>query len=67
MRVQLHCIAKIHVVYLKEVYLLASLWFSHIVQSSFCGAPFFLSQQRQNVRLIPTIYHGRKNELSRNH
>nr|WGU20739.1 hypothetical chloroplast RF15 [Eomecon chionantha]WGU20810.1 hypothetical chloroplast RF15 [Eomecon chionantha] len=35
MRVQLHCIARIHVVYLKQVDLLASL----MVQSSSRGAP----------------------------
>ncbi|KAG6621040.1 hypothetical protein I3842_Q035400 [Carya illinoinensis] len=44
MRVQLHCIAGIHVVYLKEVDLL-----SH----------------RQNVGLVPTVHHGRKDSLSR--
>nr|YP_011000285.1 Ycf15 [Robinsonia gayana]YP_011000298.1 Ycf15 [Robinsonia gayana]YP_011000546.1 Ycf15 [Senecio petrophyus]YP_011000559.1 Ycf15 [Senecio petrophyus]YP_011000633.1 Ycf15 [Robinsonia thurifera]YP_011000646.1 Ycf15 [Robinsonia thurifera]WPN82774.1 Ycf15 [Robinsonia gayana]WPN82775.1 Ycf15 [Robinsonia gayana]WPN83035.1 Ycf15 [Senecio petrophyus]WPN83036.1 Ycf15 [Senecio petrophyus]WPN83122.1 Ycf15 [Robinsonia thurifera] len=38
MRVQLHCIARIHVVYLKEVDLLAFL----TVQSSSRRAPFFL-------------------------
>ncbi|KAL5811274.1 hypothetical protein ACOSQ4_027842 [Xanthoceras sorbifolium] len=38
MKVQLHCIARIHVVYLKEVDLLASL----MVQSSSCRAPFLL-------------------------
>nr|QRG00123.1 Ycf15 [Litchi chinensis]QRG00137.1 Ycf15 [Litchi chinensis] len=36
MKVQLHCIARIHVVYLKEVDLLASL----MVQSSSRQAPF---------------------------
>nr|QKY75400.1 Ycf15 [Barnadesia lehmannii]QKY75413.1 Ycf15 [Barnadesia lehmannii] len=47
MRVQLHCIARIHVVYLKEVDLLASL----TVQSSSRRAPFLLGPQRQNVGL----------------
>ena len=61
MRVQLHCIARIHVVYLKEVDLLAS----RIVQSSSRRAPFPLGPQRQNVGLVPTVHHGRKDSLSR--
>nr|YP_010492223.1 hypothetical protein ODE54_pgp020 [Carum buriaticum]YP_010492237.1 hypothetical protein ODE54_pgp006 [Carum buriaticum]YP_010697404.1 Ycf15 protein [Aulacospermum tianschanicum]YP_010697418.1 Ycf15 protein [Aulacospermum tianschanicum]UWM94534.1 hypothetical protein [Carum buriaticum]UWM94548.1 hypothetical protein [Carum buriaticum]WCF70269.1 Ycf15 protein [Aulacospermum tianschanicum]WCF70283.1 Ycf15 protein [Aulacospermum tianschanicum] len=63
MRVQLHCIARIHVVYLKEVDLLASL----MVQSSSRRAPFLLGPQIQNVRLAPTVHHGRKDSLSRDH
>ena len=53
MRVQLHCIARICVVYLKEVDLLASL----TVQSSSRRAPFLLGPQRQNVGLPPTVHH----------
>nr|YP_010127349.1 hypothetical chloroplast RF15 [Procris crenata]YP_010127362.1 hypothetical chloroplast RF15 [Procris crenata]QPO90544.1 hypothetical chloroplast RF15 [Procris crenata]QPO90557.1 hypothetical chloroplast RF15 [Procris crenata] len=41
MRVQLHCIARIHVVYLKEVDP------SLMLQSSSRGAPFLLGPQRQ--------------------
>nr|YP_010305072.1 Ycf15 [Sanicula astrantiifolia]YP_010305085.1 Ycf15 [Sanicula astrantiifolia]YP_010555664.1 Ycf15 [Eryngium foetidum]YP_010555678.1 Ycf15 [Eryngium foetidum]QWQ51781.1 Ycf15 [Sanicula orthacantha var. stolonifera]QWQ52042.1 Ycf15 [Sanicula lamelligera]QWQ51783.1 Ycf15 [Sanicula orthacantha var. stolonifera]QWQ52044.1 Ycf15 [Sanicula lamelligera]ULR86902.1 Ycf15 [Sanicula astrantiifolia] len=63
MRVQLHCIARIHVVYLKEVDLLASL----TVQSSSRRAPFLLGPQIQNVRLAPTAHHERKDSLSRDH
>nr|YP_009749792.1 hypothetical chloroplast RF15 [Leucanthemum maximum]YP_009749805.1 hypothetical chloroplast RF15 [Leucanthemum maximum]YP_009775753.1 Ycf15 protein [Leucanthemum vulgare]YP_009775766.1 Ycf15 protein [Leucanthemum vulgare]YP_009775840.1 Ycf15 protein [Leucanthemum virgatum]YP_009775853.1 Ycf15 protein [Leucanthemum virgatum]QIJ46047.1 hypothetical chloroplast RF15 [Leucanthemum maximum]QIJ46061.1 hypothetical chloroplast RF15 [Leucanthemum maximum]QJA15979.1 Ycf15 protein [Leucanthemum vu len=63
MRVQLHCIARIHVVYLKEVDPLASL----TVQSSSRRAPFLLGPQRQNVGLVPTVHHGRKDSLSRDH
>nr|YP_009469296.1 hypothetical chloroplast RF15 [Byrsonima coccolobifolia]YP_009469311.1 hypothetical chloroplast RF15 [Byrsonima coccolobifolia]YP_009469384.1 hypothetical chloroplast RF15 [Byrsonima crassifolia]YP_009469398.1 hypothetical chloroplast RF15 [Byrsonima crassifolia]AVD96523.1 hypothetical chloroplast RF15 [Byrsonima coccolobifolia]AVD96538.1 hypothetical chloroplast RF15 [Byrsonima coccolobifolia]AVD96611.1 hypothetical chloroplast RF15 [Byrsonima crassifolia]AVD96624.1 hypothetical chloropl len=59
MRVQLHCIARIHLVYLKEVDLLASL----MVQSS----SRLLGPQRQNVGLVPTVHHGRKDSLSRGH
>ncbi|KAI3692879.1 hypothetical protein L6452_32704 [Arctium lappa] len=51
MRVPLHCIARIHVVYLKEVDLLASL----TVQSSSRRAPFLLGPQRQNKILIYNI------------
>ncbi|KAB2038483.1 hypothetical protein ES319_D03G148100v1 [Gossypium barbadense] len=42
---QLHSIVKIHVAYLEEVDLLASL----MVLSSSCRAPFLLGPQRQNV------------------
>nr|YP_010340161.1 hypothetical protein RF15 [Celtis australis]YP_010340175.1 hypothetical protein RF15 [Celtis australis]UOA66481.1 hypothetical protein RF15 [Celtis australis]UOA66482.1 hypothetical protein RF15 [Celtis australis] len=63
MRVQLHCIARIHVVYLKEVDPLSSL----MLQSSSRGAPFLLGPQRQNVGLVPTVHHGRKDSLSRDH
>nr|WAJ59010.1 hypothetical protein RF15 [Lannea coromandelica] len=63
MKVQLHCIARIHVVYLKEVDLLASL----MVQSSSRRAPFLLGPQRQHVGLVPTVNHGRKDSLSRDH
>nr|WDY86065.1 Ycf15 [Moutabea gentryi]WDY86066.1 Ycf15 [Acanthocladus brasiliensis] len=56
MRVQPHCIFRTHVVYLKEVDLLASL----MLQSSSRGAPFLLGPQRQNVGLVPTVHHGRK-------
>ena len=65
MRVQLHCIARIRVVYLKEVDHLASL----MVQSSSRRAPFLflLGPQRQNVGLVPTVHHGRKDSLSRDH
>ncbi|CAH2057160.1 unnamed protein product [Thlaspi arvense] len=41
---------------LKEVDLLASL----MVQSSSRRAPFLLGPQRQNVGLMPTVHHGRK-------
>nr|YP_009972703.1 Ycf15 [Acer negundo]YP_009972716.1 Ycf15 [Acer negundo]QKY62776.1 Ycf15 [Acer negundo]QKY62792.1 Ycf15 [Acer negundo]QNH84162.1 Ycf15 [Acer negundo]QNH84175.1 Ycf15 [Acer negundo]QOX10038.1 hypothetical chloroplast RF15 [Acer negundo] len=61
MKVQLHCIARMHVVYLKEVDLLASL----MVQSSSRRAPFLLGPQRQNGGLVPTVNHGRKDSLSR--
>nr|YP_010160795.1 hypothetical chloroplast RF15 [Artocarpus integer]YP_010160807.1 hypothetical chloroplast RF15 [Artocarpus integer]QHB74343.1 hypothetical chloroplast RF15 [Artocarpus heterophyllus]QHB74354.1 hypothetical chloroplast RF15 [Artocarpus heterophyllus]QRH18302.1 hypothetical chloroplast RF15 [Artocarpus integer]QRH18314.1 hypothetical chloroplast RF15 [Artocarpus integer] len=61
MRVQLHCIARIHVVYLKKVDPLPSL----MLQSSSRGAPFILGPQRQNVGLVPTVHHGRKDSLSR--
>lgn len=63
MRVQLHCIARIHVVYLKQVDLLASL----MVQSYSRRAPFLLGPQRQNVGLVPTVHHGRKDSPSRDH
>nr|CAB88775.1 hypothetical protein [Spinacia oleracea]CAB88796.1 hypothetical protein [Spinacia oleracea] len=63
MRVQLHCIARICVVYLKEVDLLASL----IVQSSSRRASLLLGPQRQNVGLVPTVHHGRRDSLSRDH
>ena len=65
MKAQLHCIARIHVVYLKEVDLLPSL----MVQSSSRWAPFLLGPQRQNVGLglAPTVNHGRKDLLSRDH
>lgn len=61
MRVQLHCIAGIHVVYLKEVDLLAFL----MLQSPSRGAPFLLGPQRKNGGLVPTVHHGRKDSLSR--
>nr|YP_009590684.1 hypothetical chloroplast protein RF15 [Lophocereus schottii]AVY52223.1 hypothetical chloroplast protein RF15 [Lophocereus schottii] len=62
MRIQLHCIARICVVYayLKEVDLLASI----IVQSSSRRAPLLLGPQRQNVGLAPTVHHD---SLSRDH
>nr|QHB76010.1 Ycf15 [Cucumis melo subsp. melo]QHB76024.1 Ycf15 [Cucumis melo subsp. melo] len=63
MRVQLHCIARIHVVYLKEVDLLASL----MLQSSSRRAPFLLDPQRENGGLVLTVHHGRKDSLSRDH
>ncbi|KAL7191099.1 hypothetical protein ACSBR2_023221 [Camellia fascicularis] len=63
MRVQLHCISRIHVVYLKEVNLLASL----MVQSSSRRALFLLGPQRQNVGLMPIVHHERKDSLSRDH
>nr|AJZ74735.1 hypothetical chloroplast RF15 [Morus mongolica]AMY59168.1 hypothetical chloroplast RF15 [Morus alba var. multicaulis]ANE10857.1 hypothetical chloroplast RF15 [Morus alba var. atropurpurea]AJZ74740.1 hypothetical chloroplast RF15 [Morus mongolica]AMY59169.1 hypothetical chloroplast RF15 [Morus alba var. multicaulis] len=53
--------ARIHVVYLKKVDPLASL----MLQSSSRGAPFLLGPQRQNVGLVPTVHHGRKDSLSR--
>nr|QYK19766.1 hypothetical chloroplast RF15 [Blumea balsamifera]QYK19779.1 hypothetical chloroplast RF15 [Blumea balsamifera] len=65
MRVQLHCIARIHVVYLKEVDLLASLTVQ--IQTSSRRDPFLLGPQRQNVGLAPTVHHGRKDSLSRDH
>ncbi|BAV56681.1 hypothetical chloroplast RF15 (chloroplast) [Ipomoea nil] len=55
--------ARIHVVYLKEVDLLASL----LVHFSSRRAPFLLGPQRQNVGLVPTVHHGRKDSLSRDH
>ena len=63
MRVQPHCIARTHVVYLKEVDLLAFL----MLQSSSRRAPFLLGPQRQNVGLVPTVHHERKDSLSRDH
>nr|YP_010396880.1 Ycf15 [Rupiphila tachiroei]YP_010396894.1 Ycf15 [Rupiphila tachiroei]UQJ76081.1 Ycf15 [Rupiphila tachiroei]UQJ76082.1 Ycf15 [Rupiphila tachiroei] len=48
---------------MKEVDLLASL----TVQSSSRRAPFLLGPQIQNVRLAPTVHHGRKDSLSRDH
>nr|YP_010687702.1 hypothetical protein RF15 [Ferula syreitschikowii]YP_010687715.1 hypothetical protein RF15 [Ferula syreitschikowii]WBR36962.1 hypothetical protein RF15 [Ferula syreitschikowii]WBR36963.1 hypothetical protein RF15 [Ferula syreitschikowii] len=60
MRVQLHCIARIHVVYLKEVDLLASL----TVQPSSRRAPFLLGPQIQNVRQAPTSS-SRKKRLTK--
>nr|ASA68915.1 hypothetical chloroplast RF15 [Glycine soja] len=63
MRVQPHCIARTHVVYLKKVDLLASL----MLQSSCRLAPFLLGPQRQNVRQVPTVHHERKDLLSRDH
>ncbi|KAL0462635.1 UNVERIFIED_CONTAM: hypothetical protein Slati_0151100 [Sesamum latifolium] len=30
-------------------------------------APFLLGPQRQNVGLVPTVHHGRKDSLSRDH
>nr|YP_009627450.1 Ycf15 [Tinospora cordifolia]QCC70896.1 Ycf15 [Tinospora cordifolia] len=64
MRVQLHCIARIRVVYLKRVDLFASL----MVQSSSRGKPpFLLGPQRKNVGLMPTVHHGRKDSPSRDH
>nr|YP_010449965.1 hypothetical chloroplast RF15 [Strychnos nux-vomica]YP_010449978.1 hypothetical chloroplast RF15 [Strychnos nux-vomica]UTU96638.1 hypothetical chloroplast RF15 [Strychnos nux-vomica]UTU96639.1 hypothetical chloroplast RF15 [Strychnos nux-vomica]UTU96725.1 hypothetical chloroplast RF15 [Strychnos nux-vomica]UTU96726.1 hypothetical chloroplast RF15 [Strychnos nux-vomica] len=63
MRVQLHCIARIHVVYLKEVDLLASL----MAHSSSRRAPFLLGPQRQNVGRVPTVHHGRRDSLSGDH
>ena len=63
MKVLLHCIARIHGVYLKEVDLLASL----MVQSSSRRAPFLLDPQRQNGGLVPTVHHGRKDSPNRDH
>nr|YP_010181330.1 hypothetical protein Ycf15 [Ophiorrhiza densa]YP_010181344.1 hypothetical protein Ycf15 [Ophiorrhiza densa]QVD42893.1 hypothetical protein Ycf15 [Ophiorrhiza densa]QVD42907.1 hypothetical protein Ycf15 [Ophiorrhiza densa] len=60
MRVQLHCIARIHVVYLKEVDLLAFF----MAHSSSRRAPLL---QRQNVGRMPTVQHGRRDSLSRDH
>nr|YP_009757196.1 hypothetical chloroplast RF15 [Elatostema dissectum]YP_009757209.1 hypothetical chloroplast RF15 [Elatostema dissectum]YP_010282655.1 hypothetical chloroplast RF15 [Elatostema stewardii]YP_010282668.1 hypothetical chloroplast RF15 [Elatostema stewardii]QIM59015.1 hypothetical chloroplast RF15 [Elatostema dissectum]QIM59028.1 hypothetical chloroplast RF15 [Elatostema dissectum]UHM25406.1 hypothetical chloroplast RF15 [Elatostema stewardii]UHM25419.1 hypothetical chloroplast RF15 [Elatostem len=51
--------ARIHVVYLKEVDP------SLMLQSSSRGAPFLLGPQKQNVGLVPTVHHGRKDSLSR--
>lgn len=45
MKALLHCITRIHVVYLKEVDLLASL----MVQSSSRRAPFLLGPQRRRT------------------
>ncbi|KAH0437201.1 hypothetical protein IEQ34_005395 [Dendrobium chrysotoxum] len=47
----------------EAVDLLASL----MVQPSSRGAPFFLGPQRQNVGLVPTVHHGRKDSPSRDH
>nr|QVY57670.1 hypothetical chloroplast RF15 [Crocus olivieri subsp. istanbulensis]QVY57682.1 hypothetical chloroplast RF15 [Crocus olivieri subsp. istanbulensis] len=63
MRVQLHCIARIHVVYLKQ---LTSLLLSHGT-TLFPLSPFLLGPQRQNVGLVPTVHHGRKDSPSRDH
>jgi len=62
MRIQLHCIARICVVYfyLKEVDLFAFI----IVQSCSRRAPILLGPQRQNVGLAPTVHHD---SLSRDH
>ena len=49
-------------IYWKEVYLLASM-----VQSSSRGASFLLGPQRQNVGLVPTVNHGRKDSLRQDH
>ncbi|URE16395.1 hypothetical protein MUK42_25823 [Musa troglodytarum] len=38
-----------------------------MVQPSSRGAPFLLDPQRQNVGLVPTVHHGRKNSSNRNH
>ncbi|THU43405.1 hypothetical protein C4D60_Mb08t16950 [Musa balbisiana] len=43
--------------------LLASL----TVQPSSRGAPFLLGPQRQNVGLVPTVHHGRKDSPNRDH
>nr|QWE50267.1 Ycf15 [Biophytum sensitivum]QWE50279.1 Ycf15 [Biophytum sensitivum] len=56
-------IARIRVIYLKEVDLLASF----MIQSSSRQAPFLLGPQIQNVGLVPTVHHGRKDSLSRDH
>lgn len=45
----------------EAVDLLASL----MVQPSSRGAPFLLGPQRQNVGLVPTVHHGRKDSPSR--
>ncbi|THU42802.1 hypothetical protein C4D60_Mb00t18090 [Musa balbisiana] len=47
----------------KMVDLLASL----TVQPSSRGAPFLLGPQRQNVGLVPTVHHGRKDSPNRDH
>jgi len=63
MRVQLHCIARILVVYLILVDLLVLM-----VQSSsrWPTLPLFLlGPQRQNVGLVPTVHHGRKDSPKR--
>jgi len=49
-------------IYWKEVYLRASM-----VQSSSRGASFLLGPQRQNVGLVPTVNHGRKDSLRQDH
>nr|YP_010178542.1 Ycf15 [Paphiopedilum tranlienianum]YP_010178551.1 Ycf15 [Paphiopedilum tranlienianum]QUV74654.1 Ycf15 [Paphiopedilum hirsutissimum]QUV74571.1 Ycf15 [Paphiopedilum tranlienianum]QUV74580.1 Ycf15 [Paphiopedilum tranlienianum]QUV74665.1 Ycf15 [Paphiopedilum hirsutissimum] len=38
-----------------------------MVQPSSRGAPFLLGPQRQNVGLVPTVHHGRKDSPSRDH
>ncbi|URE26743.1 hypothetical protein MUK42_36052 [Musa troglodytarum] len=43
--------------------LLASL----MVQPSSRGAPFLLGPQKQNVGLVPTVHHGRKDSPNRDH
>ncbi|KAE9610890.1 hypothetical protein Lalb_Chr07g0191621 [Lupinus albus] len=63
MRVQPRCIARTHVVYLKQVDLLDSL----MLQSSCRFAPFLLGPHRQNVGMVPTVHHERKDSLCRNH
>lgn len=65
MRVQLHCIARIHVVYLFETgwtSLLLS-WYNPLLAEP----PFLLGPQRKNRGLVPTVHHGRKDSLSRDH
>ncbi|URE16391.1 hypothetical protein MUK42_25823 [Musa troglodytarum] len=47
--------------------ILANLLTSLMVQPSSRGAPFLLDPQRQNVGLVPTVHHGRKNSSNRNH
>ncbi|URE16392.1 hypothetical protein MUK42_25823 [Musa troglodytarum] len=46
---------------------MANLLTSLMVQPSSRGAPFLLDPQRQNVGLVPTVHHGRKNSSNRNH
>ncbi|URE17832.1 hypothetical protein MUK42_12547 [Musa troglodytarum] len=38
-----------------------------MVQPSSRETPFFLGPQRQNVGLVPTVHHGRKDLLNRDH
>ncbi|WJZ81469.1 hypothetical protein VitviT2T_001310 [Vitis vinifera] len=68
MRVQLHYIVRIHVVYLKEKRLTSLLlsWYNPLpAEPPF--SPFLLGPQRQNIGLVPTVHHVRKGSLSPDH
>ncbi|KAL4181474.1 hypothetical protein AMTRI_Chr12g237450 [Amborella trichopoda] len=55
MRVQLHCIARIHVVYLNQVDLLVLSWYIPLPDER--APPFLLGSQRQNVGLVLIVHH----------
>nr|QHD18691.1 Ycf15 [Sinopora hongkongensis] len=48
---------------MKQVDLLASLMYNPLPAEP----PFLLGPQRQNVGLVPTVHHGRKDSPSRDH